>query len=90
MKRITRAQSFGRNIMNLVDTKTGNKLKAGDTVTTFRGEKMTLVSFRAPHKVSSSGRVCLKDDKGRQHEYFPGVIKAKIVTDADQNSNTII
>ena len=64
--------------MKLIDQDTRKEIKPGDVVTDFRGDKATLVSFTAPHKPSSTGRVCLLEE-GQQREYFPGVINAEIV-----------
>lgn len=67
--------------MKLVDEKTGQEIKAGDKVTTFRGEKGTLVSWAPPRTINSSGKVTVKFGKHDIHgrEFYPSVIGAKIV-----------
>lgn len=62
----------------LIDSATGKTLKVGDTVTTFRGEKVILAGMTPPHKRGSTGRVYVKwpgDTYGM--EYFPNVIGAE-------------
>jgi len=67
--------------MKLVD-KNGNEIKPGDTVTTFRGEKAKLVSFRPPHKLSSTGHVFIRSDDNKVYgEFYPSVIGATIIDD---------
>src|ERR1700751_1606864 len=62
----------------LIDIKTNNEIKAGDTVTTFRGEKGKLISIEAPRHSGSTGRVYVQLGS-RYAEFFPTVINAKIV-----------
>jgi len=59
----------------LVDAKTGEEIKLPATVKDFRGDDVEVVSFEAPRKPSSSGRIYTKDGMS----YFPGVINAKII-----------
>lgn len=47
----------------LVNEKTGAVIKIGDTVTTFRGEKATLINWTAPSHEGSTGRVYIKMDE---------------------------
>ena len=62
----------------LIDSATGKTLKIGDTVTTFRGEKLVLAGMTPPHKRGSTGRVYVKRDGSTYgSEYFPGVINAE-------------
>ncbi len=62
----------------LIDSATGKRLKVGDTVTTFRGEKLVLTDMTPPHKRGSTGRVYVKKaGAARGREYFPGVINAE-------------
>jgi hypothetical protein len=69
----------------LVDAASGKHILVGDTLTTFRGEKVKIESMRPPHKPSSSGHVTilhLSDDPkviGAMIEVYPGVINAKFV-----------
>ncbi|MCB8818667.1 hypothetical protein [Desulfosporosinus shakirovi] len=54
----------------------GELVKKGQVVETFRGEKCTVISWIAPHKPSSSGKVYVKFgplDKYGQ-EIYPSVI----------------
>jgi hypothetical protein len=67
--------------MKLIDTDTGRALRIGDTVTTFRGERMTLDDMTPPQHPGSTGRVYLSepDNPQRAQGYFPGVINAKFI-----------
>lgn len=65
--------------MQLVDITTGDQIRPGDSVTTYRGEIYVLRNFRPPHKPGSTGRVGLDNLDGSFHgEFFPGVINARI------------
>lgn len=70
--------------MRLIYTKTGGPVQLGDVVQ-LDGEMHTIVSFRPPHKPSSSGKITLKA-QGAQYEseYFVGIIGAKWVDREDQ------
>jgi hypothetical protein len=59
--------------MKLIDEKTGNEVKVGDEVTTFRGNKGILNSF-------NYSRVYVREN-GMQYtsEFFPSVINCKVV-----------
>ena len=64
--------------MLLLVDQNGVELRIGDTVHTFRGERMTLAGMTPPAHPGSTGRVYLtdpKDDSGR--EFYPSVIGAK-------------
>lgn len=50
------------------------EVKAGDTVTSFRGEPATVISMTPPHKPGSTGRVYTT-----LGEHFPGVYDLKWV-----------
>lgn len=64
----------------LINETTGQEVKEGDTVTTFRGEKGILSGFREPHKPSSTGRVYVEfEGQSYTSEFFPSVIDCKIV-----------
>jgi hypothetical protein len=68
-------------LCRLIDKATGRELRAGDTVTDFRGEALVLRGGRAPHKCSSQGHVTVSrpgfnpSDYGA--EYYASVINAK-------------
>lgn len=57
--------------MRLIDSATKQEVKAGDTVTTFRGEKVILVSF-------NERRVYVRVETGFQREYYPSVIGCEV------------
>jgi len=59
----------------LVDEKTGEEVTLPYETLDFRGDKMTVISFRAPHKSSSTGRIYTKGGG----EYFPSVAGLKII-----------
>lgn len=64
----------------LINTTTGQELTIGQEVTCFRGEKYTLVGFRAPKHEASTGRVIVKKEGSKwSDEFFPSVINAEIV-----------
>ncbi len=52
----------------------GTRVKAGDKVTSFRGEDYTVRYIKAPHKQGSTGRVGVRA-QGAEHddEYYPSV-----------------
>ena len=59
----------------LVDEKTGEEVILPYETLDFRGDPMTVISFRAPHKPSSTGRIYIKGGG----EYFPSVAGLKII-----------
>jgi len=59
----------------LLNKNTELPFNVGDAVTTW-DEKVVLVGGTAPYKPGSTGRVIVKDERGRAHEYFPSVINA--------------
>ena len=59
----------------LVDEETGEEVTLPYKTLDFRGNSMTVISFRAPHKSSSSGRITTKEGG----EYFPSVAGLKII-----------
>lgn len=59
----------------LVDKDTGEEIKLPAKLKDFRGDEVIVVSFEAPHKPSSTGRVYTKDGGS----FFPSVVNAKIV-----------
>ena len=65
----------------LVDEQTGQELKQGDRVISFRGEAYALSGWKAPPLYSSStGRVYLRSrDSDSVSEFYPSVINAKFV-----------
>jgi len=72
--------------MRLVYTETGKPVKAGDLVTTFRGDQVRVSMFREPHKSSSSGKVIVQhpDAPEIQAEYYVGVIGAEWIEREDR------
>jgi hypothetical protein len=56
----------------------GHEIRIGDTVETFRGEEVTVIGFRPPHKPGSTGLVCVRFNGGdrRDAEFYPSVIGA--------------
>jgi hypothetical protein len=64
----------------LVDSATGLRLSVGDRVKLFRdGQRAKLVSWSAPTHEGSTGRVYVELLNGNRREFFPSVIRAKIV-----------
>ncbi len=64
--------------MILVNEKTGEPMKLGSHVKTFRGVQVRLIGWTLPTRTNSTGRVTLQVD-GRETSYYPGVIGAKWV-----------
>lgn len=66
--------------MVLVYNSTGEPVKVGDIVKTFRDDVVQVESIREPHHAGSTGRVYVRSlDHSTLREYFPGVIDAKWV-----------
>jgi hypothetical protein len=61
-------------IVFLVDDATGTPIKVGDTRTTFRGDKVTVTGWPSDGR----NRVYCRDEKGRNVEWFPSVINARL------------
>lgn len=53
----------------LKNVRTGQPVERGQTLETFRGERLAIIGGRAPHHSASTGRVWT--ETGR--EYFPAV-----------------
>lgn len=58
-------------------SRTGASLPKGIEVTTFRGEKATLVDYWTEGG-RSTGRVLLRFEDGTEQAYYPAVIHARI------------
>lgn len=67
--------------MKLYDNNTGEEVKPGDRVTTFRGEVVTVSAIYPPHRPPSTGRVCLVyPDRGPEGSLcYPSVIGCTFV-----------
>lgn len=59
----------------LVDEKTGKEVTLPYNTLDFRGDKITVTGFKAPHKSGSTGKIYTKDGG----EYYPGVAGLKII-----------
>ena len=68
-----------RTPCKLVRDADGSEIQVGDSVTTFRGETVSVTDWSAPTHPGSSGRVCVKFADGHTMEFFPSVINAHIV-----------
>jgi hypothetical protein len=53
----------------------GHEIKEGDTVTTFRGDSVTVTGWEQ----TGRNRIYLRDSGGRDHESFAGVIHASLI-----------
>lgn len=66
----------------LIHTKTRVPVLPGETITSFRGETATLVSFTPPHTAASTGRVHVRWSDARPDtstdSYYPGVFDLEI------------
>jgi len=58
--------------MNLIHSKSKKTVKVGETITSFRGEKYTVVSMTKPLHACSTGRIVVKNEH-RECEFFPSV-----------------
>ena len=61
----------------LVDKKTGQEVRLPYETVDFRGDKIVITGYQAPHKRGSSGRIYTDD--GDQWSYFPGHAGLKIL-----------
>ena len=58
----------------LVVEGTHTEVKRGNTFRTFRGERMRVTGWEAPHKPSSTGRIYVEGYfTGHSHSFFPSV-----------------
>jgi hypothetical protein len=69
--------------MRLVYIDYGYEVKVGDTVRLRDNETATVERFDKPHKPSSSGK-CIVSVKGRNREYYVGVIGAEWIEREDR------
>jgi hypothetical protein len=63
----------------LINTLTGEEIKPGALLRTFRGEEVTLVAIHEPKHPGSSGKVTCRDANGTQHLWNVFVIGAFFV-----------
>lgn len=69
------SRDFDNKEMVLINEKTGKTINAGDTAKDFKGGPVVVTGGRAPHKLSSTGKIWTDDSC----EYYPSVINAKWV-----------
>ena len=62
--------------MKLYYDLTGNEVKVGDKIKTFRGDRVTIHDIEQPKHSASTGRVHVKNAAGIVSAYYPGVIDA--------------
>ena len=63
----------------LVNKETGEEIKIGTRLTR-DGETVTLIGWRAPHKISSTGAVFVQPDNDTfERKYFPSVYGLEII-----------
>lgn len=65
-------------MLTLIDTKTGNRITKGQTVTDFRGEAATVTGWQEPLHSASKGRIHV-EDAGGASAYFPSVYGCRFV-----------
>jgi hypothetical protein len=58
----------------LISEKTGREINVGDVLTTFRGERVTLIGMQPPHKLEASGKVVCEDLNRRDSVWYAGVV----------------
>jgi hypothetical protein len=65
----------------LVHADTGEEIKIGAKLKSSHDSEaeFTVTGWRAPHKASSTGRVCVTSSGGFDREFFPSVFGLKIV-----------
>jgi hypothetical protein len=61
----------------LISEKTGDEIKIGDSLTTVRGERVTLVGTMPPHKPEASGKVVCEDQNRRDSVWYCAVVGAR-------------
>lgn len=57
----------------------GDTILIGALLKDFRGDEAKFISFRQPHKSSSTGSVRVETKKGNICDFYPGVYNLKIV-----------
>ena len=70
------------------DNLKGQEVQLGDKARTFRGEEVTVLYFRPPHKSGSSGKITVDNGYG-ESEYYVGVIGAKWIESRCNNEEVI-
>lgn len=64
----------------VIEEASGNEVKPGMKVLSFRNEIYEFQSFRSPQSAGSTGRVQVKHcDTGTEQEFYPSVFGLKIV-----------
>lgn len=58
---------------------TRRPVEKGDTVADFRGETATVIGWREPHKVGSTGRIIVSVE-GWEQEFYPSVFDCEFVS----------
>jgi hypothetical protein len=58
----------------LINEKTGEEIQVGDTLTTFRGERVTLIGVQPPHKPEATGKVVCEDRNHRDSVWYANVV----------------
>ena len=62
--------------MNLIHSKSKETVKIGETITSFRGDKYTVVGMCKPSHISSTGRILVKNEH-RESEFYPSVFNCE-------------
>jgi hypothetical protein len=78
MRNVT-AKNYEGVVLTLVDEKSLKPVQVGEVREDFRGDKLTVLGGRAPHKEGSTGRVHVESAEGWAQEFFPGVVDCKWV-----------
>ena len=60
------------------------EVRVGDVVKV-GGVDVKVSYFRPPHKPASSGKICVKDDRGFEQEFYVGVIDAVWIEREDRS-----
>jgi hypothetical protein len=61
----------------LIHETTRKEINVGDSLTTFRGERVTLIGMQPPHKPEASGKVVVEDGNHRDSIFYAGVVGAR-------------
>lgn len=57
----------------------GKEATIGMELISFRGEKATLISWREPHKIGSTGKVYVEWENKCRGEYYPDVFNGEFI-----------
>lgn len=63
----------------LISEKTGKPVQVGDTLTTFRGERVRLIGMQPPHKPEAQGKVFCENESHCDSVWYASVVNCRYV-----------